>query len=381
MNISPADIEALRAPEVLHDYCRAALGAGKQRGRLTFYPCPYGSHTRLKLEVVDKGGSGLALCRACNRGGTVFDVAAGVLGVDARKDFSACVQAVAEAVGYTLTDTGTESPHKSHRRRKAAFSARARVSTLPEAQKLAERPLEYLPPEEESTALEAVRNLAARPDLQERFAAGLNLPLWVIASHTDIQECACRGLLGVDTRGRLQYVYTHCPADGAPLRVHGVKTRNPQGVEPRFLMHGKKCALWGIDAADSAGMVIMTEGETDALAVRASLEQWLESWVHESPDDYPTPADLPAVVAKPDAGTFDETWAYALRGKSVVLIADPDEPGQKGASETVERLKKAGVRMVQIWTPPDGIKDARAAFDASRPYALIEDILKNKKAI
>lgn len=381
MNILESDIAALKAPDVLQDYCRAALGAGKQRGRLTFYSCPYGNHTRLKLEVVEKDGCGLALCRACNRGGTVFDVAAAVLGVDVHKDFAACVQAVAETVGYTLTDGGADLPRKKHRRRKAGISGRSWVSAAPVAQKPAESPLTFLPAEEERAALDAVRRLEADPDLQARFAAGLNLPPWIIASHTDIHECACRGLLGVDTRGRLLYVYTHCAADGAPVRVHGVKTRNPQGVQPRFLMNGKKCALWGIDSADSAGMVIMTEGETDALAVRASLEQWLDVWAHESPDDYPAPADLPAVVAKPDAGTFNETWAHALRGKAVVLIADPDEPGQKGAAETVERMKKAGVRMVQIWTPPNGIKDARAAFDASRPYALIEDILTNKKAI
>lgn len=375
MNICPADIAALRAPDVLQDYCRAALGAGKRTGSLTFYPCPYGSHTRPKLETTEKDGCGVAMCRACNRGGTVYDIAAAVEGIDPRKDFARCVHAVADAVGYTLTDTGTENaPKKSHRRRKSAFSARRGITALSTAQTPVEKPPELLQPEEEAAALDAVRRLAARPDLQARFATMLNLPPWIIQSHTDIQECACRGLLGVDERERLLYVYTSCPADDAPARVLGVKTRNPQGVNPRFLMRGRKCALWGIDAAEYADMVIVTEGESDALAVRAAVESEFENWLRTDPDTYPKDPP-PAVVAKPDAGTFRETWAHALRGKSVVLLADGDEAGQKGAEATAEALKKAGVRMIKKWTPAPGKKDARAALDAARPWLLIDDIL------
>lgn len=375
MNICPVDIAALRAPDVLQEYCRAALGAGKQIGRLTFYPCPYGSHTRPKLETTEKDGCGVAMCRACNRGGTVYDIAAAVEGIDPRKDFARCVQTVADAVGYTLADTGTENaPKKSHRRRKGAFSACWGISAPPAEQTPAEKLLELLPPEEEAAALDAVRRLAARPDLQAQFAAMLNLPPWIIQSHADIQECACRGLLGVDKRERLLYVYTSCPADGEPVRVLGVKTRNPQGVEPRFLMRGRKSALWGIDSAEYAGMVIVTEGESDALAVRASVESELEKWLTDEPETYPEKA-LPAVVAKPDAGTFRESWAHALRGKSVVLLADGDEAGQKGAEATAEALKKAGVRMVKKWTPAEGKKDARTAFDPARPWLLMRDII------
>ena len=380
MKICPADIEALRAPDVLHAYCRAALGTGKQIGRLTFYPCPYGSHARPKLEAVEKDGCGVAMCRACNRGGTVYDIAAAVEGVDPRKDFARCVQAVADAVGYTLTDLGKESPPRSHRRRKAAFSARSGVSTLPALKTPAESPQEYLPPEEEAAALDAVRRLAARPALQARFAEMLRLPPWIIQSHTDIQECACRGLLGVDERERLLYVYTSCPADGAPVRVLGVKTRNPQGVNPRFLMRGRKSALWGIDAAEHAGMVLVTEGESDALAVRAALESELDRWLADAPELYPE-NNLPAVVAKPDAGTFRETWARALRGKYVVILTDNDEAGQKGAEATAEVLKKAGVRMVKKWTPAEGKKDARAALDPARPWLLMADIISRMKEI
>lgn len=148
--ISPADRAALKAPDVLHAYCRAALGAGKQVGRLTFYPCPWGAHTRPKLEVTERDGVGVAMCRACDKGGTVFDVAAGVLGLDARKDFAAVVQGVADAVGYVLRDDDTGTPQKTHRKRKAGFSRPLGVVAPPASVTPAEKPLEHLPADEEA---------------------------------------------------------------------------------------------------------------------------------------------------------------------------------------------------------------------------------------
>lgn len=380
MNLDPVDINALRAPDVLHEYCRSVLGAGKRVGRLMFYPCPYGSHTRLKLEVAEKDGCGVAMCRACNRGGTVYDIAGAVNGLDPRKDFAACVQAVADAVGYTLTDTGNENtPKKGNRRRKSAFSARSGVFAPPAMQKPAEKPLEYLTADEEKKALDNVRRLSACPDMQARFAELLNLPPWIIQSHTDIQECSCRGLLGVDEQGRLQYVYTHCPADSAPVRVHMVKTRCkeiPWGKNVKFRIPPgqSKSRLWGADDATPANIVILTEGESDALAVRASLECWLAEWINEEA----IPAPRIAVLARPDAGTFNESWARSLRGKAVILLTDADEAGQQGADKIAKMLFSAGVCEVERWQPRSGCKDARTAFDKNKPADLMRDIVARK---
>ena len=381
MNIDPGDINALRAPDVLHEYCRGVLGTGKRVGRLMFYPCPFGSHTRPKLEVAEKDGCGVALCRACNRGGTVYDIAGAVNGLDPRKDFAACVQAVADAVGYTLTDTGNgDTPKKGNRRRKSAFSARSGASTLPAMQKPAEKPLEYLPAEEEKQALDNVRRLAACPDMQSRFADMLNLPPWIIQSHTDIEECACRGLLGMDMQGRLQYVYTHCPDDGKPVRVHMVKTRCkeiPWGKNDKFRIPPgqSKSRLWGADDAALASVVILTEGESDALAVRASLECWLDAWTHEEIAINPPRM---AVLARPDAGTFHESWARALRGKAVILLTDADDAGQQGADKIADILHAAGVAEVERWQPLNGCKDARTAFDKNNPADLMRDVVARK---
>lgn len=373
MIISESDKAALKAPDVLHAYCRAALGAGKQVGRLTFYPCPFGAHSRPKLEVTERNGVGVCLCRSCDKGGTVFDVAAGVLGMDAGKDFPAVVQSVADAVGYVLHDNAAEMPRTGHRKRVTSFPRLGGVPAAPAPARPVDKPLEYLPPDEEAAALDAVRRLAASPDVMARWAELLGLPLSVVMFHTDIQEAAQFGLLGLDKKGRLLYVYTLCPGAAEPVRVLGVKTRNLPGVEPRFLMRGSKQTPWGWDAVDSAGLVFVTEGESDALAVRAALWAWLDELSHNNPDIYP--AELPAVVAKPDAGTFRDAWARRLVGKDVVLIVDNDDAGRKGAEKTAGILRAAGVRRVFIWTPAAGVKDARAALDAARPLRLADEIM------
>lgn len=321
----------------------------------------------------------------------MFDVAAGVLGLDARKDFPAVVQAVADTVGYVLRDDSVEKPKQGHRKRKNSFprvggicTASALLPVLLDSSGLVrpvDKPLEYLPPDEEAAALDAVRRAAASPDVMAWWADRLGLPLDVVMIHTDIQAAAARGLLGLDDRGRLLYVYTHSPAAGEPVRVVGVKTRSLPGVEPRFLMRGGLSMPWGWDDVDSAGCVYVTEGESDALAVRAALGGWLDWVAKNEPDSYPNDNDIPAVIAKPGAGTFRESWACRLVGKDVVLVADNDDAGRKGAEKTAGILRAAGVRRIFIWVPTDGVKDARAALDAVRPWLLADDILENKKEL
>ena len=379
MNLNPADVAALKAPDVLHAYCRAALGAGKQTGRLMFYPCPWGAHTRLKLEVTEKDGDGVCICRSCDKGGTVFDVAAGVLGLDVRKDFPAVVHAVADAVGYVLREDTADMPRKSHRKGKTGFSRSLGAVAAPAYAPAVDKPLEYLPANEEAAALDAVCRAAENPVRMAEHAALLGLPLDVLMFHTDIQEAGAQGLLGLDESGRLQYAYTHRPAAGEPVRVVGVKTRNLPGVEPRFLMRGSKQIPWGWDAVDAAGLVFVTEGESDALAVRAALWAWLDDWAHNEPDSFPAADAWPVVVGKPDAGTFRDTWARRLVGKDVVLVVDNDDAGRKGAEKTAGILRAAGVRRVFVWTPPAGAKDARAALHALRSLQLADDLMENRK--
>lgn len=372
MKYSEADIEALKAPGVLHDYCAAALGAGKRFGNVIKYPCPFGAHTRLKLEVTEKNGNGVAYCHACGTGGTVFSVAAAVRGLDAQKDFLQCVEEVAERIGYRLTPADDAPPHTRRKPAAAPPPIRRAPAAPPPAAPV------YLPAEHEQAAFEAVKRAAARPDKMKEHAAALGLPDSVLLFHTDEKEAAALGLLGLDAAGRLIYVYTARDAAGA-LRITMTKRRSRPGEMPRFMARGGKSALWGIAAARDAARVIITEGESDALAVRAAFWEWFTLWAQDSPDTLPAADIFPAICAKPDAGTFREAWAAELRGKDCILCADNDPAGEDGAKKTARILHAAGVRRVFIWHAPAPAKDARAALDAARPWLLADDIMLNKK--
>lgn len=375
MRIPDTDIEALKGYDLTRAYCEAALGQPVRRGRVLMFPCPFGAHTRPHLELADLNGAGITICRSCNAGGSVLDVAAAVLGVDVRRNFTECAREVAEKVGYVLHEEGAEKRTGSRRKRP---TPRKIHLTAPQPEKPQE-----LPQEEQEKALRAVAYAHSHPQAMRAHAEALNLPAVEFLFHTDATEAAAQGLLGLDEAGRLLYAYTHREADG--VRVLMVKTRStPEEVardKPRFLCRGRKQALFGADSAIGAGDVYITEGESDALAVRAAFWQFLDFVAHNAPDDYPAAEDLPAVVAKPDAGTFRAEWAAPLVGSDVTLITDADEAGQNGAQETARKLFSAGVRRVYHWAPTNGAKDARAALDPACPMLLAENILTNRKEI
>lgn len=375
MGILNTDIEALKGYDLTRAYCEAALGQPVRRGRVLMFPCPFGAHTRPHLELSDLGGAGITICRACNAGGSVLDVAAAVLGLDVRRNFSECAREVAEKVGYVLHEEGAEKRTGSRRKRPAPRPVHL---TAPQP----ETPQE-LPREEQEKALRAVARAHSHPQAMRAHAEALNLPAVEFLFHTDAAEAAAQGLLGLDEAGRLLYVYTHREADG--VRVLMVKTRStPEEVRrgrPRFLCRGRKQALFGADSARGSGDIYMTEGESDALAVRSAFWQFLDFVAHNAPDDYPAAEDLPAVVAKPDAGTFRAEWAAPLVGSDVTLISDADEAGQNGAQKTAGLLFSAGVRRVYHWAPINGAKDARAALDPACPMLLAENILTHRKEI
>lgn len=371
------ELGALKSPDVLHAYCAKELGNGRRRGRLVFYPCPWGSHERLKLEVTEKEGVGVAMCRACGKGGSVIDVAAGVLGMDARRDFRAVVEHVAQVTGCALPDADAPRSERNRGRRQVA---------LPKRQAAVERADDegnaryYLPAEEEAAAWAAVRRAAASAQGMQRYADELGLPLDLLMAHTD-RELAEAGMLGLEADGHLLYVYT-CRDETGAVRAVMTKRRGWKG-EPRFLC-GKgshKQVLFGADAIGESELVIITEGESDALAARAALWAWLEWWSHNEPDSYPEERETPVVVAKPDAGTFREAWAAVLKGKDVMLCVDNDEAGRKGAVATAKILKGAGVCRVFAWSPEGAAKDVRTVYTMSNPVELMDDMILNKYEI
>ena len=372
MKVNSIDRAALLEPEYLHSYCSSKLGNAQRMGNLWVYPCPYGKHTRAKLQVREYQGKGLAKCWACGAGGSVFDVAAAVEGLDVKKDFPAVVRAVADAVGYTLQTDDSGTPKESSRKRKTGFSRPQGAVTPPAPATPAEKPLEYLPPDEQQRVLQCMQRAEDYPEKLREQADLLGIPFEELEFRVHLDSLKYGGI-GLDEHGRLMYVY----ADNG--NIFAAKTRNHPGRQPRFILRGSPALPWGMEDAEMAETVIITEGESDSMAIHSSFYAFMEWVSHNAPDRYPRPELVPAVIAKPSAGTFKETWGTKLRGKDVILVVDNDDAGRNGAEKTAVILRAAGVRRIFTWLPPDDCKDARAALDAARPWGLAENILTTKR--
>jgi hypothetical protein len=89
-------------------------------------------------------------------------------------------------------------------------------------------------------------------------------------------------------------------------------------------------------------------------------------FIAEGPTDTAALLDLPGggvdAVGRPScnacAGMCAEFVRLHRRWRPVVLLADNDEPGRRGAAALAESLRRAGVR-AGVLTPPEGVKDAR----------------------
>ena len=398
MNICRDDVEKLKAPEWIIDYLsRKETPRGMTNGKYCFTCCLHAHKHPDKphLRVEARGGVGVAVCDSYGVIGDIFATAQAY--GDGGGSFPETVRAVADAVGYRLRgDDGTRRCRRRQTRRRF-------TPTRP--QELAERAdagrAGFLSPDEEKAALEAVRRLHENPAAIARHAAGLNVPEIVIIYHSDLKEPGTLGLLGEDERGHLLHLYTYRDEAGR-LRVRYTKTRlkpyNPDAAAvsmPYFTTpkSGVNVELWGVDELrhEDCRRVIITEGESDCLAVRAAVWSWLDWWAHDEEHlaTFPPPESWPLVLAKPGAGGFKPEWLRTEWGRKllradVILVRDNDEAGRVGAEKTAGMLQAAGARRVFVWCPPDGVKDAREALDPARPWfarpwLLAEDIMRNKR--
>lgn len=379
--LDPADIARLLTPDamaaVLANY---ASPRGTCHGKPR-YTCPLHAHKHpdkphLRIDT-GKDGRAIAICDTYGVMGDIFSLIGQVQGIT---DYIGQVHAAADALGYRLAEDTPRRPRgtRKHTRIISASGTPAAPRIAPPAggkPSTGTDAPQYLPPDDARAAWQAVDRLAANPAAIARHAAALGLPEDVIAVHA-CRAAAALGMLGTDDAGRLVYVYTDRDPDGA-WQVPLAKFRGMPGEVPRFRARGRKCGLWGAACIGQARRVIITEGESDALAVRAAVWAWVDAWAHCDPGSYDADA-MPAILAKPDAGTFRAAWAAPLVGRDIIICTDADDAGQAGARTTAALLHGAGVRRVWQWTPPAPHKDARAALDAVRPSRLAEDIMTRK---
>ena len=376
-HFDPEELRNLKSRESMLALLSHYASPQGESGGVPRFTCPFHDHKHpskphLRIETA-RDGHAQAICDSYGFIGDAFRV---VQELEGARDFPEQVRAVARITGYPLRDE--KGPHRSRPKRARLPQGTPHPAPAPAVRPAtpadAEPAEPWLPPAEEEAAFAALARLQEAPE--ERlapFAEELGLPLAALRLHSRGLH-ARSGLLGLSPEGRLLYIYA-CPVDllragdGRDVRIIMTKERGRRGEQPRFRCHGRKLALWGMGAIPGADAVIITEGESDALAVQASLEAWQARCAA---------AELChrlCVVAKPDAGTFRPEWAELLRGKAVLLVADADEAGQRGAAATEQKLHAAGVSCVQQWQPPTGAKDARDAYRAEAPQELICSIL------
>ncbi|MCC8149650.1 toprim domain-containing protein [Akkermansia sp.] len=394
------ELSDLKTPDALNEYCRRVLGPPQRHRGVMIYPCPFGTHTRFKLQVTEYQGEGRFKCWACDRGGDLFDLHAGMNAQDTQRDFPGILRGVCEILGVRLPDDdGTPIParRRSGRPRPTPFMA---VAPPGETSCFVSAP--------DEAELDACRErLVLDERLAGELAAELGLSPLMMLVHTD--RTLGRGLLGATEDRRLVYLY-QANDEAGNTRYTGMKLRrrdnhpnlclkletgqwkshgtmnstegNPHGI--RFMWSiGKAGAPWGIHSAYGKRFVIVTEGESDCLAIGQALEGFRESYQQDVDPDTRRPyedrrgsleAMIPAVVAIPGAGGMKAGWDTLLAGKNVILALDADRAGREAAFKLRERLTAAGC-VIRDWMPP--YKDARNMLLHDGEHTLYKSIFES----
>lgn len=397
------ELADLKTPDALNEYCRRVLGPPQQRGGVMIYSCPFGTHTRPKLQVTEYQGEGQFKCWACDRGGDLFDLHAEINNQDTQRDFPGVLRGVCDVLGVRPPDDdGTPLPAR-----------RRPVRPRPTPSVAAAHPVEpscFLSALDEAELDACRERLALDECLAGELAAELGLSPLMMLVHTD--RTLGRGLLGATEDRRLAYLYQADDETGN-TRYTGMKLRrrdnhpnpclklengqwkshgtmnptegNPHGI--RFMWAiGKAAAPWGVHSAYGKRFVIVTEGESDCLAIGQALEGFREAYQPDMDPDTHRPyedpngsleAMIPAVVAIPGVSGMKIGWDALLAGKNVILALDADKAGRDAAAKLRERLTGAGC-VLRDWTPP--YKDARSMLLCAGERALYESLFEAMKA-
>lgn len=397
------ELADLKTPDALNEYCRRVLGPPQQRGGVMIYSCPFGTHTRPKLQVTEYQGEGRFKCWACDRGGDLFDLHAEINNQDTQRDFPGVLRGVCDVLGVRPPDDdGTPLPAR-----------RRPVRPRPTPSVAAAHPVEpscFLSALDEAELDACRERLALDECLAGELAAELGLSPLMMLVHTD--RTLGRGLLGATEDRRLAYLYQADDETGN-TRYTGMKLRrrdnhpnpclklengqwkshgtmnptegNPHGV--RFLWTiGKAAAPWGVHSAYGKRFVIVTEGESDCLAIGQALEGFREAYQQDADPGtcrpYEDPhgsleAMIPAVVAIPGASGMKTGWDALLAEKNVILALDADKAGREAAAKLRERLSGAGC-VLRDWMPP--YKDARNMLLCAGERALYESLFEAMNA-
>ena len=119
------------------------------------------------------------------------------------------------------------------------------------------------------------------------------------------------------------------------------------------------------DATKAGGTVYLVEGEKDVSAIER--------------------LGLTATCNPMGAGKWRDEYAQQLRGASVVVVADDDDPGRKHAHQAATSLTAAGIdtKLVELWPRANSYRDAadwaavaRSSAEREQAKALLADIVE-----
>ncbi len=397
------ELEQLQSVENLHAFCGRVLGHAGRRGSAVVYPCPFGTHSKPHLEVVEFRGKGRWKCWACDRSGDIFDLYAALNGVDVKGRFHEAVEGVCGVLGISYREEWT-TPRKARKNARAGASRRRVKKAAPvEEEDLPPAPF-FLGADNAAALDECRERLRNDRGLARELLGELGLSVWLAAVCTE--PGTGLPLIGATEDRRLVYLYS-APDEAGRLRLTGAKLRRRDGMKnarlrleggawkeyglmdappddlkggARFVsLCGKCCHPWGMGAARDRQTVIITEGESDCLAMVEAVEWFRETYGLDPETGEPCETEagsfeamLPAVVAVPGVSGFRRGWASLFSGKNVIVAMDGDEAGRKAASALMEAL--AGVGAVRNWTPPEEYKDVRTMLLSAGPRALCEAV-------
>lgn len=401
-----SDLTDLKTPEALNEYCRRKLGNPIQKGKISVYPCPLGTHTRPHLEVSDYQSGGRWKCWACDRGGDIFDLAAIMEGLDGSREFQKVVTSVCNELGIAVPAdfqrNAPEGRRKRHGAHPVSFTKKAVTASQKHVTASQNAPQEpqFLNPRDEAALEECRCRLRDNGDMAAALMKELGLNPCLAIPCTD--STLGMPLLGMSPDYRLLYLYTARDKDGN-IRYTGAKLRrrpgqanlklflkegewiygqsmDPSGVNPdtgapeggcKFIsVIGRLFEPWGMEAARRKRTLVITEGESDCLAFLDCLEWTREAYQKDVDPETNAPYEdeqgsfeglIPGVIAIPGVNGFKTGWNSFLTGKRIFLAMDSDKAGRGAAAKLKELLTLAGCAVLD-WCPPSPYKDARTVL-------------------
>jgi 5S rRNA maturation endonuclease (ribonuclease M5) len=133
-------------------------------------------------------------------------------------------------------------------------------------------------------------------------------------------------------------------------RIVGIRTRTPSGR--KFSLTGSRQGYFLCTYARPQQRVFLVEGPTDAAAVHSlGLE----------------------AIGRASCLHVSQGLRDALAGHTVLVVADNDEPGRRGASRAVEYLDRSRATVI---SPPQGFKDMRAWIAAGANRQDVETLAR-----